>query len=1183
MVLNPPTVRFSIPVKGATTARLASIKGIGNNQVTYGGLTSVGPGLAFPGIPGTDLFIFLRDLVYMAESFPGFFTAAYLRSALDKFVTSIGGDVLSPTSPAEYIDSFDIFRYRPGTGSSYLATFDNSAFLVLLAALIYERGDTSVFSAYKIQYEQALAAAPRAPSGCLYSDPDPAFQTTGWGFEDGATSANRGDLGMGTAYYALAYRKLASMATTEGDTVAAALYEAEAASLISGLATLRRTDGFYNTCSFDPQKNVMLTSFVVYFDFTGSPAESLASAQALLNEYNATSDFSGGDNSLGGSISQRGGIRHLVYPAFYAESTVPQGDYQNGAAWLGQWVGWVAYSLSLVDQAKAKELLQSATYEIARMHRITNNGPWEWLNNSSPGAAASSAASGFLAFVSDEAEDHGSATLFGGTGTSATMFFPEGNRAFQYSLFSSQNENVSVQITSVPKINTIGEDIPPVDTYGGTNYETDISMVDEAVVISASLARSNFAAVGGLIKATVTKGAVSSPLTVKVIESPNFPYFESYVPGPPVPVVVDDYSTNKLDSDYYTNGSFTVTGGKLVNTLPIDRQFAIYSALGAFKDGDFEVDIQSSAIQSSKFPGIIARASFDGANYIGAYLGVDSVNVFESLNGAWTPVATTLGVPIANNETANIRMKLTGSVVEIYVNDILTTTTSTNVNGAGYFGPYLASGLTTATVNWDNLTVTETVPLPVVPPGVAVTSPTKGWVFSDPVTDTTNLTIRDSQGYPVAVWASGGFRFAFPDSGLPFTAYGVRTVNPLSVSVTFSDTVVSILPANVSVSINGVTIGVSSVSPGASDSEIIVGLQSPMPNGTGVVSISSAVGPQSQSYSGTLVFLVDFSQTSSEGQPNPTAYDLLRQFLPSAFSGKNWTDLLWALAAGDQTNFNNTKAAFDQAFLHTATGKYLDQRASERGITARIDSYMTDERFRRLVETLDLERVTEHSIWAVLEVMYGPQKTRAYAYAPADQASLPYVGGETVSLLMEGSIEINATFKPTDFASPGAASYSEVAAAINRAMVNQGYKGFAVVEWSSISEKELRIYSEAIGYGGRVEVSGTWVGDNPAFPSALTGKVFYLQRFSSAGTRLFASVEYNDGVLEVRLPHMPIIDAPSGYIEDDLVIGDSFVPASPKEITNGIIKLLESVVAVGNDYSITVNYPNGSSSEEWGG
>jgi chitobiase/beta-hexosaminidase-like protein len=740
-------------------ARLLGLRTVAESQGVFGGVLSVGPGDIYSAV-------FLRDYFYMAEVYPGFFTPAYMRPLLDQFMATIGGAPGFPDFPAEHIDPDGTARYRPGSLGDIgnYPVFDSAPYLTMLTKMVFDRGDRTVYGTYKAQMLQILAAAPRDGSGRIFSDP---FQyTVGWGFEDLQTSGNQGGLGMATALHIMAYRDLAAMATAEGDTTTASTATTAANGLITALATLRRGDNYYNGCTSEPNPHVMLTALAVYNGWM-SPTERLLSANALLTDYNAVSAFSGDPGSKGGNIAQRGGIRHLVYPNYFSAGSAPN-FYQNGTAWLGPWTGWVAYALALLNPLKGNELMQSAVDEVTRQERVDGQAPWEWGYFNTRGSTNYGAAIGCVGLVKDTYPAR-SWVVSGANGSTETLRLPSGTQATRFRLTAAGSSTVTVELAAAKETNVLGDPVPIVaPTFGAESPLTTLALASSASQLVGEVP-GGAALFGGYLRATVAVGSASGNLTVEALRTENVP---SMAPFTPVPDILDDYSTDKLATDYFTTGiGWAVTGGRLQNTDPADAQGAVWKSAGAVADCDISV-VVNSADMSSRFPSLIVRSDAAINNGVVAMVGGGFINIFDRVAGSMNQVGTGLVTTLSNTDYL-LRVRIAGTTCEAYLDGVLIVTATVATVAAGYFGPYLGS-VGGSTVTFDNLTSNpSSLPLARVPPGFVLTSDSRGFAPSDLPVPTTPTALRDPRGYPVAVGDGGTVLFSYDQVS------GFKTASPV--------------------------------------------------------------------------------------------------------------------------------------------------------------------------------------------------------------------------------------------------------------------------------------------------------------------------------------------------------------------------------------------------------------------
>lgn len=187
--------------------------------------------------------------------------------------------------------------------------------------------------------------------------------------------------------------------------------------------------------------------------------------------------------------------------------------------------------------------------------------------------------------------------------------------------------------------------------------------------------------------------------------------------------------------------------------------------------------------------------------------------------------------------------------------------------------------------------------------------------------------------------------------------------------------------------------------------------------------------------------------------------------------------MLAALAAGDQVNWDNARSAFDQLYISTARGVYLDKRAGEQGYRRPGDVGMSDELFRQLAIVSKTSKLTQDALLQVLEVYYGRDTVRARAVSVG---ASPFVlaDEDDLQLLLDGREEITVTFHQEDFSKIWLATGLEAAIVITRALRKAGSHAFAVSDGDHIT-----IYSGRLGLGSSIEVLGGTAQVQFLFPS----------------------------------------------------------------------------------------------------
>lgn len=268
---------------------------------------------------------------------------------------------------------------------------------------------------------------------------------------------------------------------------------------------------------------------------------------------------------------------------------------------------------------------------------------------------------------------------------------------------------------------------------------------------------------------------------------------------------------------------------------------------------------------------------------------------------------------------------------------------------------------------------------------------------------------------------------------------------------------------------------VTSVTPGGDDVTVLLYLDGALTSGTWTLSVSNVESSGSPlGLPNTLSFNVaGFRATPlAPGSENDDAETVIRKHFNPAFTGPEWEAVIKAMSKGDKGNRDAARSVFDQLFKSTAGGKYLDKLAAEDGLVRPANLGMGDDLFRKLSIYLSTEKITEKSIWQVLEVFYGTDACRANITSPSF-GPFAIADGQTLTLLFDEKRPVTVIFSNDDFAVPGQGTALEVAASITRAIQAAGLRAFAT-EFDSPSngEKYVRIYAGALGNATSVRATG---------------------------------------------------------------------------------------------------------------
>lgn len=227
------------------------------------------------------------------------------------------------------------------------------------------------------------------------------------------------------------------------------------------------------------------------------------------------------------------------------------------------------------------------------------------------------------------------------------------------------------------------------------------------------------------------------------------------------------------------------------------------------------------------------------------------------------------------------------------------------------------------------------------------------------------------------------------------------------------------------------------------------------------------------------------------GTTNDAVENVLRKFLNPTLKGTAYNAMIAAFAAGDATNWDNAQSAFDQLFISSSSGSYLDRRTSDYGEVRPASVGMADDLYRKLAIIKKTKKLTQEAFLEVLEVFYGADAVRASSTASISE---PYSlnDQDTLVLLLDEKFSITVTFERTTFASISGALALEVASAINRALNDAGSQAYAISYADpTTGDNFVRIYSGSLGLSSSVRVVGGSGQRALQFPTPLfTGEGF---------------------------------------------------------------------------------------------
>jgi hypothetical protein len=325
-----------------------------------------------------------------------------------------------------------------------------------------------------------------------------------------------------------------------------------------------------------------------------------------------------------------------------------------------------------------------------------------------------------------------------------------------------------------------------------------------------------------------------------------------------------------------------------------------------------------------------------------------------------------------------------------------------------------------------------------------------------------------------------------PFSGAELALESVRQISVAALRVTFTqypkaldedDTDDALNPANYTLTgpDSNYAVGVATVD--GDRQSVDVYLAAPLQVGEWELTVDNIVSDEASVLTEptSMTFEVTFTLTSDplgHGAVNEEHTNIIRQFLNPALKGKGWNSMIAALASADQRNADNARLAFDQLFLSTASGPYLDRRASDEGIARPPGVNMSDDLFRRLAISQKNGKLTQKAILDVLEVFYGRDAVRAYSDTEAAETYALQDEDELI-ILFEERNTVRVRFLREHFSRIGMATALEVAAAISRACRDAGNAAYAIsFQDPTTSENKVRIYSGTLGLASSIRIVG---------------------------------------------------------------------------------------------------------------
>jgi len=205
-------------------------------------------------------------------------------------------------------------------------------------------------------------------------------------------------------------------------------------------------------------------------------------------------------------------------------------------------------------------------------------------------------------------------------------------------------------------------------------------------------------------------------------------------------------------------------------------------------------------------------------------------------------------------------------------------------------------------------------------------------------------------------------------------------------------------------------------------------------------------------------------------------------FNPTLRKEPTWKALTQALSAGDASVSQVANTALNQLYLSTASGSYLEKRASEFGLKKPYKTWLSDELFRQLAVTVTNQKMTRGALLGMLEVFYGPKSVRACL---ATTLKEPYSlrDGSWLRILVDEKYLVTVDFRAEDFTNISLATAQEVSSIISQALGPYGLAQTAMDYYSGLVYVEM--YSASRGLNSSLRAVGGTAQPFLGFPTNL--------------------------------------------------------------------------------------------------
>jgi hypothetical protein len=191
------------------------------------------------------------------------------------------------------------------------------------------------------------------------------------------------------------------------------------------------------------------------------------------------------------------------------------------------------------------------------------------------------------------------------------------------------------------------------------------------------------------------------------------------------------------------------------------------------------------------------------------------------------------------------------------------------------------------------------------------------------------------------------------------------------------------------------------------------------------------------------------------------------KFIPKEFRNKKVVGAIIAgLETGDAIVRDQTRLAFDQSFLSTASGKYLNTKASDRGVPKPTKLGLSDTQFRKLAIDITNSKLTNAALLSVLETMYGEDSVRAYVETEMSGPFQLFDQGY-LDFFVDGKHSFRFVANISGYTTPTAVTSVELCNSLNFAFDKNSFPAHAIIK-----REKVRVYSNTTGIQSKISIKG---------------------------------------------------------------------------------------------------------------